>query len=116
MQNGHSANDTNNTHSRIDYSAIRDTLNGDTTMMTTTTMPIAVPQEARPCDKAAMDFFKDAANAAFNQFGGKTNSTFRTISPRPTANGGGDQNGTLLNGGSADSAGSGKVIIFMMKK
>lgn len=90
----------------IDYGAIRATLSSAMLNDVGSSEAVASAQETRTCDKAAMDFFEDAATAAFNQFGGKTNSSFnvRTVSPRPNA---------AVQNGYDGSAFNGKVILTM---
>lgn len=93
----------------VDYNAIRATLNNGITLTVSPTETKPVPPEARVNDKAAMDFFKDAAAAAFNQFGGKSNSTFnvRTNSPRSMAS---EQSG--LSDGKVMPGINGNLTIF----
>lgn len=93
----------------IDFDAIRATLESDAHNQTCPPDMGGSANDAKVNDKAAMDFFKDAAAAAFSQFGtGPGQSAFKIN----RAGGGGSAGGAIngINGSSFDGiAMNGKV-------
>lgn len=84
----------------IDFDAIRATLESDAHNMTCPPDMGGSANDAKVDDKAAMDFFKDAAAAAFSEFGtGPGQSAFKFN----RAGGGGSGAGGAINGNNGSS-------------